>query len=66
MEDFKITLRAARVNKQLSIVEAAKKLGICSATLGRYERSVSIPDWNVVEKMSELYGVPIDNFSFKF
>lgn len=64
MEDFKITLKAARVNANLFQEEAAKELGISKVTLIAYESGTSSPTMEMAEKMSKLYRVPLDVLSF--
>lgn len=64
MEDFKITLKAARVNANLFQEEAAKELGISKVTLIAYESGTSSPTMEMAEKMSNLYRVPLDVLSF--
>lgn len=60
----KISLKAARVNAGLNQKAAAKQLGITDATLHSYEIGRTIPDYDVVQKISELYKYPLDLISF--
>lgn len=59
-----ITLKAARVNKNLTQEEAAKLLGISKDSLWNYENGRSFPDVRVVKKMEEVYGLSYDNLIF--
>lgn len=59
-----ITLKAARVNKNLTQVEAAKLLGVSKDSLWNYENGRSFPDVRVVKKMEEVYGISYDNLIF--
>lgn len=59
-----ITLKSARVNKNLTQVEAAKKLRISVDTLSNYERGKSYPDVPVIKRMEDLYGVPYSELIF--
>lgn len=59
-----ITLKAARVNKKLTQMQAAEKLGISKDTLGNYERGVSYPDVPMLKKIEELYGVSYNDIIF--
>ena len=59
-----ITLKAARVNAGFSQKQAAKSLGINTSTLQNYEKGETIPDWNMVEKISNLYEFPKDYIFF--
>jgi len=60
-----VTLKAARVNKGLTQVEAAKRLGISVDTLGNYERGKYFPDVPEIEKIENLYGVEYKDIFFK-
>ena len=65
MEKFRITLKAARVNAELSQEDAAKRIGVCVSTLQNYESGKRVPDWDVVRKIEEVYGVKADDIFFK-
>ena len=56
----KITIAAARVNAGKTQAEAAKALGITEKTLGAYETGKRTPRWEIVQAMSDLYGIPLD------
>ncbi len=60
----KISLRAARVNANLSQAEAAQRIGVCQSTLQKYENGETVPDWDTVETISEVYNFPINLISF--
>ena len=64
MEHPKISLKAVRVNANLTQREAADRLGISLATLQNYENGVTTPDWNMVNKMEFIYQYPIDYIKF--
>lgn len=59
-----ITLKAARVNRNLSQVNAAKALEISVDTLGKYERGQSFPNVPTIQKMEKLYGVSYNDLIF--
>lgn len=61
---MQITLRAARVNAGLTLVEAAKLFGINKDTLSKYERDSSNVPRKFFIKIEEVYGVPVDNIFF--
>lgn len=61
---MKITLRAARVNANLTLEEAAKALGITKNTLISYEKYRTIPDMEMGTAMASLYGMSVDNLIF--
>lgn len=64
MQSQKITLKAARVNADLSQQEAAKALGISVSTLQNYESGKTIPDWSMVKRIEEVYSFPADFIIF--
>lgn len=57
-------LRACRVQAGLIQKEAAKALGVSEVTLKNYETGKRSPDMEVGQKMSELYGIPMDMMDF--
>jgi len=59
-----ITLKSARVNKNLTQAEAAKKLEISVDTLSNYERGKSFPDVPIIKRMEDLYGIPYSDLIF--
>jgi DNA-binding XRE family transcriptional regulator len=61
---FKWKLRACRVQAGYRQKAAAKLLGISEATLVSYETGRVAPNMEVGQKMSELYGIPMDLMDF--
>jgi len=61
MEMPKITLRAARVNADLTQVEAAKAMRKTKQTIVNWESGASSIKYTDLVKLSELYKIPIDN-----
>lgn len=59
-----ISLKACRVNKNLTQVEAAKTLGISKETLISYEAGRTFPDVPTIKKMEELYDVQYSDINF--
>lgn len=59
-----ISLKAARVNAELSQKEAAELLGISKATLQNYEAGNTTPDILMSRKIEEVYKFPIDYIFF--
>lgn len=59
-----ISLKAARINKNLTRKEAAEMLGISIYTLGNYERGESYPDVPILKKIEKLYNVSYDDLIF--
>ncbi len=56
----KITLRALRVNNNLSAKEAADKVGIHQQTLLKYEKDSSKIPMDLLGKLAVLYHVDYD------
>lgn len=63
-KELKITLEAARVNAGFNQKDAAKKLSINPATLGKYEAGTTYPNIDMINKMERLYGISKDNIKW--
>ncbi len=63
---FRITLEAARVNAKLLQKEAAKRLGVSTKTLQNYENGRTRPNWDTLEKMSDIYNIPIGMLNCRY
>ena len=63
MADFTITIEAARRNRHMSQAEAAKKLGIATSTLSRWERDESKIPTPAISGLAEVYKTPRDLFA---
>ena len=59
-----ITLKAARVNKEMTQIEAAEKLGIAVDTLRQYESGKTFPDVPMIRKIEDLYCVSYNDINF--
>ena len=59
-----ITLKAARVNANLSQKEAAKALDIAPSTLRNWESGKTFPRQDQITALCELYKVNFDNIFF--
>ena len=60
----KITAKAARVNADLTLREAAEKLGIPYQRLSNLENDEDKITLGLAKKMSQIYQIPMD-FIFK-
>lgn len=64
MENFKISLKAARVNANLTLEEACKKLEVSTDTLIKWEKE----PWKMSvinsKKISQVYNIDINNINF--
>lgn len=61
---FKWKLKACRVQAGLLQREAAAALGISEVSLVSYETGKSSPNMEIGQKMSELYGIPMEIMDF--
>lgn len=59
-----MTLRAARINKGLTQVEAAKKLKVSKETIGNWERGKSYPNLKYVKDIEKIYDISYDDLIF--
>lgn len=57
-------LRKLRMNRGLSQVDAAKKLGLKQNTLSHYENGKSYPDLSTLSKIAEFFNVSIDELVY--
>lgn len=64
MSDVRISLRAARQNKEYTQIFVAKRLNINKETLSSWERGETEPKITQAIKLSELYEIPLDNIIF--
>lgn len=58
------TLKALRINKGLTLEQAAKKLDINIVTLSSYENAKTFPDVQTINKILKLYETTYDNINF--
>ena len=64
MTRLTITLKSARVNKNLSLKEAAELIGISVATIANYEMGKRFPDIPIIKKIEEVYGINYNEINF--
>jgi transcriptional regulator with XRE-family HTH domain len=60
---MKVTLKAARINANLSIKEAAKLYGISPKTLWNYENHKTTPKNSFLIKLPIIYKCTIDDIT---
>lgn len=56
------SIKAMRVNRRMTLKEAAEKLCISIPTLSKLERGERQITLNMAQRMSELYGISLDLF----
>lgn len=59
-----ITLKAARVNKGLTQLEAAKLLNVSKDTVGNWEKGKSYPNLKNIKEIEKVYDVSYDDLIF--
>ena len=61
---MRLTLRALRINKGLTLEQSAKTAGISKEALAAYEKGHRYPKINVANRLSVLYGCDIQDIDF--
>ena len=61
---MQITLKAARMNVNLTQSEAAEKIGVTVDTIGNWERAKSFPNALQIRRIEEVYGIPYNDLIF--
>ena len=59
--NFVMKLQELRIKMGLSQQEFAKKLGVSSTTLYRYENGINEPSIDTLIKMADIFGTSVDN-----
>ena len=62
---MQISLKAARVNAELTQKEASAKLGVDKKTLINWEKAKTSPNVIQMKELCRLYGVTIDDIFLK-
>lgn len=60
-----ISLKSARVNADMTLVEASEKIGVSKSTLIKWEKEPWLVNPMNQSRISEVYHIPIDNIRFK-
>ena len=61
---MRITLKAARINKNLTQDEVAAKLNVTKKTVGSWESGKTMPKVDKIEPLCELYGLTYENIAW--
>lgn len=61
---FKISLKSARINSDLTQPQVANALGISVATVVKYEKDSSDIPFSLAQKLCCLYNIPMDYICF--
>lgn len=62
--DFQISLKAARVNADMTQEEAAKLLNVDKSTIASWEKGKTQPKYTQCVKLSKIYGISYDYINF--
>lgn len=62
---YTVSLKAARVNVELTQREVANQMGLNVATLVNWENGKTSPDIDQFKKLCEIYKCPIDAIFLK-
>ncbi len=65
MEQFKITLAAARVNAGMTQDDVTKALNVSKTTIVNWESGKTIPATDKALALAELYRIPLELISFE-
>ena len=60
----KMTLKAARVNKELTQEQAAELLGVTKDVVSNWERRITFPDVIMLGRIEKVYGVSYADLIF--
>lgn len=61
MEKLQISLAAARVNAELTQEDVAREIHVSKNTVINWEKGKVTPSFVVMQALSSLYKIPIDN-----
>lgn len=61
---LKISLKAARVNAELTQKDVAKALNVSNSTIVSWEKYATSPDIAQAQALCALYNIPYDNIIF--
>lgn len=58
-DDFTISLKAARINAELTVERASEEIGVSKQTILNWEMGKTDPSISQFKKMSDLYRIPL-------
>jgi putative transcriptional regulator len=61
-----ISLKAARVNANRTINQAAQHVGVTMRTIQNYERGKTSPPIHIAIRLARLYGMTIEDIFFPY
>lgn len=60
-----MTMKAARINRNLTQEEVAVKLNVTKKTVSSWETGKTLPGFNKIEAICELYGLSYDDIQWR-
>ena len=64
MDDFQITLAAARVNKGLTQEDVSKEMHVSKNTIVNWEKGTSEPTVTQARRLANFLDIPLDRIIF--
>ncbi len=64
MDDFQITLAAARVNARLTQDDVSKEMHVTKNTVVNWEKGASEPTVTQARKLAAFFGIPLERIIF--
>ena len=61
---YKVSMKAARINAELTLEEAAREFGVSISTVKNWEAKKTFPNQPMIDKICEVYAVPYDMLKF--
>lgn len=59
-DDFTISIKAARINAELTLEDVSERIGVSKQTIQNWEMGRTEPNLSIFRRLSELYKVPFD------
>lgn len=61
---YKVSMKAARINAELNLAEAADKIGVSISTVKNWEAKKTFPNQPMIERICAVYAIPYDMLKF--
>ena len=61
---YKVSMKAARVNAELNLAEAADLIGVSVSTVKNWETKKTFPNQPMIERICAVYAIPYDMLKF--
>lgn len=63
--NLKLSLAAARINSKMTQKQVAEMLNVSQITIHNWESGKTVPNWEKVEQLEELFNIPRGTLTFK-